>query len=139
MHENELESTKVPKRVHLKMLTGIRFLAALHVVIYHLWRYDAWHPPGIVLDAVAAGPVAVTLFFVLSGFILTYTYASTDGESASLLSSSTAFWRVRFARIYPVYALGLLISLPIVLVLAKRAQGDVGLEMGKGAAAFLLV
>jgi peptidoglycan/LPS O-acetylase OafA/YrhL len=47
------------------------------------------------------------LFFILSGFILTYTY-----ENNILGSRNRArFWQARFARIYPVYVFSLLLAL----------------------------
>src|SRR5262249_51526881 len=49
------------------------------------------------------GPMAVSVFFLLSGFVLAYTYA----QEAKLDARSFLF--ARFARIYPVYLLGLLI------------------------------
>ena len=61
-------------------LTGLRFFAAAHVVVYHAFRAGLVdgslvqaHP--LVAAFAAAGPPAVTLFFVLSGFVLTTTQA----------------------------------------------------------------
>jgi peptidoglycan/LPS O-acetylase OafA/YrhL len=51
------------------------------------------------------GYCGVSFFFVLSGFILVYTYA---GRATSL----RAFWQARFARIYPALAFCLLITAP---------------------------
>src|SRR5260370_3381114 len=51
------------------------------------------------------GYVGVSFFFVLSGFILVYTYA---GRPMILKD----FWRARFARIYPAYAFSLLVTAP---------------------------
>ncbi|MGI9146826.1 MAG: hypothetical protein ACR2IK_09805 [Chloroflexota bacterium] len=59
---------------YLRALTGLRFFAALHVVGLHLLA--AGHlerMPVFVRDMIAHGYMAVGLFFVLSGFILTYT------------------------------------------------------------------
>ncbi len=58
----------------------------------------------------ANGYNAVSFFFVLSGFVLAYVYAA-DGNG-DLVVESRAFWKNRFARIYPAYALALLVSLP---------------------------
>jgi peptidoglycan/LPS O-acetylase OafA/YrhL len=44
------------------------------------------------------GYSGVSFFFVLSGFILVYTYS---GRATTL----RAFWQARFARIYPFYLL----------------------------------
>jgi len=51
------------------------------------------------------GFVGVNFFFVLSGFILVYTY---DGPALSAKN----FWRARFARIYPAYLLSLVAAAP---------------------------
>jgi peptidoglycan/LPS O-acetylase OafA/YrhL len=51
------------------------------------------------------GYCGVSFFFVLSGFILVYTYS---GRATSL----RAFWQARFARIYPALAFCLLITAP---------------------------
>src|SRR6266566_2321461 len=79
---------------HLKPLTGLRFVAALLVVLCHgvgTWRPqmipippapDQLHTFTAVIVEVATqgGGLAVTLFFILSGFILTYTYLQPDGS-----------------------------------------------------------
>ena len=52
------------------------------------------------------GYLAVGLFFLLSGFILAYTYeGNIDGQANRL-----RFWEARFARIYPVYLLSLVMA-----------------------------
>ena len=54
------------------------------------------------------GYLAVALFFLLSGFILSYTYEGhVEGRK-----EFASFWEARFARIYPVYFLALLLALP---------------------------
>ncbi len=58
------------------------------------------------------GYVAVGTFFVLSGFVLTRRYATTDWTRRSLYRYAVS----RFARIYPVYALSLVIILPFMLM-----------------------
>src|SRR6478752_7231975 len=93
-----------PRRDTLPALTGLRFVAALLVVLFHY----QFLVPGLAQSAVPgarviqAGFVGVSIFFVLSGFILAYTYLDPDGTMRSTVS---AFWHARFARIYPAYAL----------------------------------
>jgi len=96
-------TTALPK---LKALTALRFFAALHVVIFHM-RIEGMLPAGPwwYENFAAVGYIGVNLFFVLSGFILVYTYAGAQ-------VSPMRFWRARFARIYPAYALSLLVSAP---------------------------
>lgn len=52
------------------------------------------------------GYLAVGLFFLLSGFILAYTY---DGNINGR-ANRVRFWEARFARIYPVYLLSLVMA-----------------------------
>jgi peptidoglycan/LPS O-acetylase OafA/YrhL len=92
-------------RPRLPALTGLRFFAALHVVIFHLQATQVVHGPAWYEKLAAVGYVGVSFFFVLSGFILVYTYA---GRTLSLKE----FWRARFARIYPAYAFSLLFTAP---------------------------
>src|SRR3954451_12303223 len=98
-------------RPRLSALTGLRFVAAAHVVGYHYLRQAFSTAPAALQNVLAGGDAAVSLFFVLSGFILTYTYV----EQAPRLGAR-AFWGARFARIYPVYLLAFLAIAPLVAI-----------------------
>jgi len=96
------------QRRDLPALTGIRFFAAWYVVLFHALpglarRYPV---PKLLATFLSNGYLAVGLFFLLSGFILTYTYEGQLNES----SGRVRFWEARFARIYPVYLLSLVLS-----------------------------
>ncbi len=52
------------------------------------------------------GYLAVPLFFLLSGFILAYTYAGQIDKPGGY----RRFWEARFARIWPVYALSMVLA-----------------------------
>jgi peptidoglycan/LPS O-acetylase OafA/YrhL len=96
------------QRRDLPALTGIRFFAAWYVVLFHALpglarRYPI---PKLLVTFLSNGYLAVGLFFLLSGFILTYTYEGQINES----SGRVRFWEARFARIYPVYLLSLVLS-----------------------------
>lgn len=88
------------KSVRFDALTGFRALAACMVFVYHnrkYWRGDL-HPE--ILRLVNEFHIGVSLFFVLSGFLLAYTYGEKPAESGKL------YWRylvVRIARIFPLY------------------------------------
>jgi peptidoglycan/LPS O-acetylase OafA/YrhL len=112
------------KRPELRNLTSVRFVAAAMVVLFHI--RDSL-PAIVVNGAVEIGYVGVSFFFVLSGFILAYNH------SASL--PDREFWKARLARIYPVYLVGLLLSLPFFAVLAVRGE----VSWGALVAALLLV
>lgn len=86
----------------LDALTSIRFFAALHVVFYHA-RCTAWASLPAPLERLRDhGDSAVALFYVLSGFILTYTYQGDRGR----VEQPKAFWLARVARVWPLYFLG---------------------------------
>lgn len=100
----------------LAPLTGARVLAALLVVIFHFGymqvprRTDLMYiPVRLLRNLVSLGSVGVGFFFVLSGFILTYTYLDGRGR---LRVSRREFWAARFARIYPVYVLAFVLAAP---------------------------
>jgi peptidoglycan/LPS O-acetylase OafA/YrhL len=98
-----------PGARRLDSLTGLRFFAALAVVIYHLPLFC-----GVAFYGQRAAPwgyLGVQFFFVLSGFVLVWTARDAD--------TPTAFWRRRFARVYPLY---LVMFVPgVVLALLSRA------------------
>lgn len=101
----------------LPALTGLRFVAAAAVVAFHTTQPHIAGAPRIVRDLVANGFVGVSLFFVLSGFILVHVYA---GEGRAPAIDRLAFWRARFARVYPAYAVALLFALPVFI--ARRHE-----------------
>ena len=82
----------------LGSLTALRFAAALLVFATHARRI-------LPLDLPAAeiGYVGVSFFFVLSGFVLTWSRRA--GESAA------TFYRHRFARIWPATTLVTLLAI----------------------------
>lgn len=106
-----------PRRDTLPALTGLRFVAALLVVLFHY----QFLVPGLARSAapgarvIQAGFVGVSIFFVLSGFILAYTYLDSDNTMRTTVG---AFWHARFARIYPAYALALALSFPLFIDVA---------------------
>lgn len=131
--EREPTTTSTPR---LQALTGLRFFAVLLVVLHHFWTPLAQapeHVPGwllAVMNTLAAhGFIGVSLFFVLSGFVLTYTY---DGAAGRL--GRRRFWAARFARIYPMYLLALVVAFPDLLrdlsVLVQKYGATLGTAWG---------
>src|ERR1700738_5081649 len=91
-----MRATTKPANGIVPALTSIRFLAALTVVLSHYRELDLLNVPASLFTFVDGGRSAVSLFFVLSGFILTYTYRE---ELAT--ESAHGFYVARVARIYP--------------------------------------
>ncbi len=94
------------ERPRLPALTSVRFFAALWVALFHMQAMKAFYfGAAAVRQFASIGYCGVSFFFVLSGFILVYTY---EGRATSLRE----FWQARFARIYPALAFCLLITAP---------------------------
>lgn len=88
-------------RIHLSSLTGLRFFAAMAVVLYHLHLYF----PGIS-DSLAIfgyGFTGVSFFFVLSGFVLTWSHRPD-------VRSGRFYWN-RVARIWPLHVLTMILAI----------------------------
>ena len=111
-------------RPHLPALTGLRFVAAMHVVLFHTAMPYLAGAPGWLRGFVGNGFVGVSLFFVLSGFILAYNYLDGEGENEGRVRARP-FWAARFARVYPVYLLGLLLALPFFALEMAKRSGEV--------------
>jgi len=92
----------IATRDRLPSLTGLRFWAALLVVLYHLTTQVGPIQP--VSAMVMYGRTGVTFFFVLSGFVLAWTYGDKP------IPVAVFFWR-RFARLWPLVAVTGLLSL----------------------------
>jgi peptidoglycan/LPS O-acetylase OafA/YrhL len=87
----------------LPAVTGLRFYAAAWVVLFHAHVLRE-HAPAPLRMLGALGYAAVPLFFVLSGFVLTWTYGRAFDEGRVPLGR---FFLARAARIYPLYLVGL--------------------------------
>ncbi len=110
----------------LPALTSLRFIAAFAVLVLH-YRDLLGPMPDWLLHIVIGGQYGVTFFFVLSGFILTYRYDDWFRHGVS----DARYWRfqrLRLARIYPVYLVGLLLDTPWHLL--ERAQAGQLADVG---------
>ena len=87
----------MPQRNEISALTSLRGVAALTVLIFHI-------TPDF------RGYLAVDLFFLLSGFVLTHVY----GEIVLVRHSYLGFLKARLARIYPVHLIMLVLLLPML-------------------------
>lgn len=101
-------------------LTGLRFFAALHVVLFHFGKPCLDTAPEWLRNWVGAGYSAVGVFFVLSGFVLAWNYLDRD---AGMETGPRAFLAARVARVYPVYLLTFLLSAPFTIAASVAANG----------------
>lgn len=88
----------------IRALTGLRFLVAFYVFVFHIHIRWPIFDNSLLVAIANQGAIGMTFFFVLSGFILSYTYNS------DLKVSS--YFRSRLARIYPIYILAAILTLP---------------------------
>ncbi|MFT5302602.1 MAG: peptidoglycan/LPS O-acetylase OafA/YrhL [Mariniblastus sp.] len=105
---------------HLAALTGMRFFAAFAVVIGHLisdTTGDKIGQFGLPHKSVVLGGAAVSFFFVLSGFILTYVY---NGKLS--YKSVFGFYFKRWARIWPLHLVCFLIAVYVLEASAKNTE-----------------
>ena len=96
---------------HIRALTGVRFFAALWVVVYHCTRHNAIllannHPEirELTYPITSAGVRGVDLFFMLSGFVLALNYMDRLGGRLEVRPTLRFLW-LRLARIWPLYML----------------------------------
>jgi len=92
-------------RPQMPALTSLRFLAAVWVAIFHAQAMRAFFGPEWFQLVAVIGYMGVSFFFVLSGFILVYTYSDRLGNLRE-------FWQSRFARIYPAFFFSLFLTAP---------------------------
>lgn len=90
-----------PSTARLDSLTGVRFFAAFLVFGFHSIHYVSG------MEVFGAGMVGVSLFYILSGFVMAWTARAED--------RAVLFYRRRFARIYPAFIVAWLVSLALLL------------------------
>ncbi len=78
------------------MLGGLRFVLAMAVVFSHTGLTPDFH----------FGSMAVVVFFMIAGYVMTYSFRVNFSND---MSNILRFYRDRFFRIYPLYALSLVI------------------------------
>jgi peptidoglycan/LPS O-acetylase OafA/YrhL len=115
----------VPKKIY--PLTSVRFVAASLVLFHHSVRTflpafstENAHPdPGDFVGNISlAFSVSVSFFFLLSGYVLSLVYLH-KGHAVDQRS----FFVARFARIYPLYLVALVLDAPDFLVRAVQRYG----------------
>jgi peptidoglycan/LPS O-acetylase OafA/YrhL len=100
----------------LPALTGLRFLAAMAVVISHFMERSVVPRQQAIFDLLDGGRTAVSLFFVLSGFVLAFNYPRLRDAAGR-----RRFYVARVARIYPVVLLSIAFSTVSVAYASQHA------------------
>ncbi|WP_310396590.1 acyltransferase [Hymenobacter sp.] len=114
--------------VYFPNLDGLRFVAALLVIVNHIEQQRLFHGRP-TLSAVPAvqrmGDVGVTLFFVLSGFLITYLLLVEQEQFGRVAVGR--FYQRRALRLWPLYYAVVLLALLVLPQVAwLRAAGFSG-------------
>ncbi len=91
---------------HYALLDGLRGVAALLVVWYHVFEGFQFAGNKPVIDFINHGYLAVDFFFILSGFVVGYAYDNRWGKTLTL----GGFFRRRLIRLQPMVCMGALIG-----------------------------
>ncbi|GGB89065.1 acyltransferase family protein [Pseudoduganella buxea] len=124
-HPGDLKA--VPRKKGFWALNWLRFILAIYIVLFHtLKNYPAidgtWYEAALGL-----GNMATSLFFALSGFLLTYAYVvKKNGQRVDTRN----FLIARFSTLYPLHIAGLLLSLvPVVYAIYNRGGMSVPIDV----------
>ena len=103
--------SSVDPPTHLRSLTGLRGVAAYAVLTAHAMDMSFNYGGAIPFHPFASrlAYFGMSLFFVMSGFVIHYNYADLFG-SQTVGTAARSFFLARFARLYPLYALSLIMS-----------------------------
>ena len=92
------------RRVFFDSLSGLRFILAAWIALFHVGHMFDDHGLGAE-PLLRAGASRVDIFFVLSGFVLAHVYWNRSNLKFNYLD----FMVTRLARLYPVYLLGIVL------------------------------
>ena len=105
--------------IYFKNLNGLRFIAAFSVLLAHIELLKSLHGFSNINDTPfyqnTNGHIGVILFFVLSGFLITYLLLKEESEHKTI--SLKKFYIRRILRIWPLYFLMVTISYVVYLIL----------------------
>lgn len=111
---------------HYELLDGLRGVAALLVLIYHIFEGLAFAQlsDGVGSGVIATlnhGHIAVDFFFILSGFVISYAYDDRWGKM-----SLGGFFKRRLTRLHPMLIMGAVIgTIALLAVGCERWDGSV--------------
>jgi peptidoglycan/LPS O-acetylase OafA/YrhL len=105
------------RQPELTGLTALRLFAALFVLLFHSRYFAEGGWLEIPIHALClSGGLGVDIFFVLSGFVISYVYAGNFNFGSYLLH--------RAARIYPVYLFTTIAALIVISILGRPAYAE---------------
>ena len=88
-------------KAHYDLLDGLRGVAALMVIWYHVFEGFAF-ASNSAIETLNHGYLAVDFFFILSGFVIGYAYDARWGKSLTMKD----FFKRRLIRLHPMVIMG---------------------------------
>lgn len=88
-------------KAHYDLLDGLRGVAALMVIWYHVFEGFAF-ASNSAIETLNHGYLAVDFFFILSGFVIGYAYDGRWGKSLTMKD----FFKRRLIRLHPMVIMG---------------------------------
>ena len=116
MKGNISSATFTDSKPHYELLDGLRGVAALLVVFYHIFEGFSFAGGGTLITVINHGYLAVDFFFILSGFVIGYAYDDRWKKSLTLKN----FFKRRLIRLHPMIIMGAIIG-----IIAFFVQGGV--------------
>lgn len=105
-------------KAHYDLLDGLRGVAALLVMWYHVFEGYAF-ASGTMIETLNHGYLAVDFFFILSGFVISYAYDDRWGKSLTMGN----FFKRRLIRLHPMVIMGAVLG-AITFCLQGSVQWD---------------
>ena len=126
------------KKIHFPGLNGVRFVAALLVIIDHTELFKSYLGlPTLWANSYSAylGAFGVSIFFVLSGFLITYLLLEEQKEGPIRIKH---FYFRRILRIWPLYYLLVLLGFLVIPYLSFFQIPQYSSQMNDSLERFLL-
>jgi peptidoglycan/LPS O-acetylase OafA/YrhL len=117
---NLSDYSAAPHDRYIAALDGLRGAAAMLVAGGHYMGFEGGAPLSETASTLVG--LGMTLFFVLSGFVIHYNYNATIPRPGGI----RAFFVARFARLYPLYIILFLFDFAYTGLTARSACGQIG-------------
>lgn len=111
---------KQQHKLYFPGLNALRFFAATMVIFHHVEQYKSWAGiPNVWGNPItdSMGHKAVSFFFVLSGFLITYLLLEEHRKTQTIALKK--FYMRRILRIWPLYFLIVLIAVALMPVIGQ--------------------
>ena len=123
---NNTSTVFADTKPHYHLLDGLRGVAALMVIWYHVFEGYAF-AGGTTIDTFNHGYLAVDFFFILSGFVIGYAYDDRWGKNFTMKD----FIKRRLIRLHPMVIMGAVVG-AITFYIQGSVQWDgthIGISM----------